>query len=168
MVRRTQVLLTAIAPSIAVTTVLVLHVLGITNTGARLEFQTISKGSWSGHVNHEYYVIQNIEDWTRVWNQHQQVLIPYSPPSEPPPEIDFSKATIIAVFMGECPTTGYSIEVKEVIDTGLTIVVKVEKVYPGKGCMVGEALTYPYHIIETSKISKQVIFQTSERAANCG
>lgn len=69
--------------------------------------------------------------------------------------------------MGECRTTGYSIEVKEVIDTGLTIVVKVEKTCPGKDCVVGEALTHLYHIIKTNKIGKHVIFQTSERTANC-
>ncbi|MEM0357520.1 MAG: protease complex subunit PrcB family protein [Candidatus Bathyarchaeia archaeon] len=84
-----------------------------------------------------------------------------------PPEIDFSTATVIAVFMGQCPTTGYSIEVEEIIDTGLTVVVKVEKVYPGKNCVAGEALTYPYHIVKTSKINKQVIFQTFERTVNC-
>lgn len=164
---RTQVLLTAIALSTSVTAVLVLHALGLTNTGTRLDFQTISKGVWSGHTGRAYYVIQNAEDWVRIWNQHQQILLPYRPPYEPPPEIDFSEATVIAVFMGECRTTGYSIEVKEVIDTGLTIVVKVEKTCPGKDCVVGEALTHPYHIIKTNKIGKHVIFQTSERTANC-
>ncbi|GEM_PF-1077733 len=162
--RRKQGLLIAIALYVIAITVLVLHTLGITNTGARLEFQTIAKGVWSGHGNHAYYVIQDSDDWISVWSQHQQIFIP----QHPPPEIDFSKAAVIAVFMGECRTTGYSIEVKEIIDTGLTIIVKVEKVYPGKNCIVGLALTCPYHIIQTSKINKHVIFQTSERTVNCG
>lgn len=161
--RRTYALLIAVVLSTAATTVLVLHALGITNTGVRLEFQTISKGAWSGHTSHAYYVIQDMEDWWRIWRQHQQIFVP----PRPPPEIDFSTATVIAVFMGQCPTTGYSIEVEEIIDTGLTVVVKVEKVYPGKNCVVGEALTYPYHIVKTSKINKQVIFQTFERTVNC-
>jgi len=161
---RKQVLLTTVALSITVITVLVLHALGITNTGARLEFQTVDIGFWSGHVNHAYYVVQDSADWIRIWNQHQQIFIP----QHPPPEIDFSKATVIAVFMGECRTTGYGIGVQEIIDTGLTVVVKVVKVYPGKNCIVGEALTHPYHIVKTSKIDKHVIFQTSETATNCG
>lgn len=162
-VRRTQVLLIAIVLLTAVTAILVLHTFGVTNTGARLEFQTIDKGGVSGHTSQAYYVIQNVGEWERIWNQHQQIFIPQLPS----PEIDFSETTVIAVFMGECRTTGYSIEVKEVIDTGLTIVVKVEKVYPSKNCVVGQALTYPHHIIKIGKIGKHVIFQTSERMANC-
>lgn len=162
-VRRTYTLLIAVVLSTAATTILVLHALGITNTGVRLEFQTISKGAWSGYTSHAYYVIQNMEDWRRVWRQHQEIFIPL----RPPPEIDFSETTVIAVFMGPCPTTGYDIEVKEIIDTGFTVVVKVERVYPGKNCVVGEALTYPYHIVKTSKINKQVVFQTSERTVSC-
>lgn len=161
--RKTHALLSTVVLSAAVTTVLVLHALGVTNNGVRLEFQTIGKGVWSGHAGHAYYVIQNIEDWQRVWNQHQQCFVPQCPPSE----VDFSEATVVAVFMGECPTTGYGIEVKEIIDTGLTVVIKVEKAYPDKNCVVGEALTHPYHIVKTGKISKQVIFQTFERETSC-
>ena len=145
-------------------TFLTLHTLGLIGTGARMDFKTISKGVWSGHTSQAYYAIQDAEEWTRVWNQHQQIFIPPTPP----PTIDFSNATVIAVFMGECRTTGYSIEVKEIIGTGLTVIVKVEKVYPGKGCVVGMALTHPYHIVQTNKINKHVIFETSEITVNCG
>ncbi|MFP3984569.1 MAG: protease complex subunit PrcB family protein [Candidatus Bathyarchaeia archaeon] len=37
--------------------------------------------------------------------------------------------------MGQCTTTGHAIEIKEIIDTGLSLVVKVEKLHPGSGCM---------------------------------
>lgn len=161
---RTRVLLIVATLLVATIAILVMHALGITNTGTRLDFQTIDKGAWSGHTEQAYYVIQNLEEWVHVWNQHQQIFIP----QHPHPEINFSEATVIAVFMGMCRTTGHSVEVKEVIDTGLTIVVKVEKVHPGKNCIVGLALTYPYHIIKICKINKHVIFQTTERIANCG
>jgi len=62
---------------------------------------------------------------------------------------------------------GLGIEVKEIVDTGLSIVVKVEKTYPGKGCVVGEAITTPYHIVTVNKIDKYIIFDTFTRAREC-
>jgi hypothetical protein len=88
-------------------------------------------------------------------------------PQDPLPVVDFSKTTIIAVLMGTCPTTGYEIEVKEIIDTGLSVVVKVEKTYPGEGCVVGQMITHPYHIVKVDKIGKYVIFDTSTRVIEC-
>jgi hypothetical protein len=128
-----------------------------------MKFQTIDKGYYSGHKSPAYYVINDAEEWADVWDQHTQTFSP-QPPS---PEVDFSRTTIIAVFMGEYNTGGYEIEIKEMVDTGPTVVVKVEKTYPGKGCIVTMALSQPYHIVEVDKIDKQVVFETSERTIEC-
>jgi len=154
-----KLLLFLTAIIIALVTFLILHIFGITETGKRMEFQTISIGAWSGHTNPAYYFIQNANEWEDIWNQHQRIFLPPSPP----PEVDFSTMTVIAVFMGQCPTSGYEIEVKGIIDTGLTTVVKVEKTYPGKELGVFPTITYPYHIIKVYKIDKYVIFHTFTR-----
>jgi hypothetical protein len=75
------------------------------------------------------------------------------------PTIDFSSSTIIAVFMGEFNTGGYSIEIKEIREYQDRIVVKVEKTYPPPGSPVTQAFTQPYHIVKTKKILKSVIFE---------
>ena len=129
-----------------------------------MEFQTIDKGYHSGYANNAYYVINDAGEWADVWNQHTQLMLP----EKPPPEVDFSKSTIIAVFMGECSTGGYEIEVQEIIDTGPSVVVKVEKTYPGKRCIVIEVLSQPYHMVKVDKIDKYVIFKTFTRTRECG
>jgi hypothetical protein len=88
-------------------------------------------------------------------------------PQDPLPVVDFSKTTIIAVFMGRCPTMGYEIEIKEIIDTGLSVVVRVEKTHPGERCLVGEAITSPFHIVKVDKIGKCLVFDTFTRAKEC-
>lgn len=148
---------------VAVFAFVVLNTFGVIGIGTRIEFQPISKGIWSGHTNAEYYVIQDRDEWTQIWSQHTKVMHP----QDPLPEMDFSEKTIIAVFMGTHLTTGYGIEVKEIIDTGLSIVVKVEKTYPGKRCVVGEAITHPYHIVKINKIDKYIIFDTFTRTREC-
>jgi len=145
-------------------TILVLHTFGVTGTGARIGFQTVGKGSVSGYEDSAYWVINDAEQWADVWNKHVGILFP-----EPSlPDVDFSRSTIIAVFMGRCLTTGYGIEVKEIVDTGLSVVVRVEKTHPGEGCVVGEMLTYPYHIVMVDKIGKYIVFSTVTSAKQCG
>jgi len=143
----------------------VFHTFGLMGTGKRMQFQTVGMGgAFSGHGNSGYYVVDDDESWAQLWKEHTQVVFPQ--PSLP--DMDFSRSTIIAVFMGECRTTGYGIEVKEIIDTGLLTVVKVEKTYPGSECAVGMMLTYPYHIVKVDKIEKYVSFETFTRTRECG
>lgn len=119
----------------------------------KLEFQTISKGFYSGHRSPAYYVILNEDEWADVWNQHYSIFWPQLPP----PEVNFSESIIIAVFMGEFSTGGYGIEIKEILDMNQSVVVRIEKTYPFG--FVTTALSQPYHIVKMDKINKEIIFQ---------
>lgn len=129
----------------------------------KLEFTTIDRGYRSGHTNPGYYVIQDNETWTDVWNQHVQFMLDPSPP----PSVDFSKHTIVAVFMGEVSTGGYAINVYDIVDTGSSISVKIEKTAPGPKCIVTQALTQPYHIVQIAKTDKPIFFDTVTRTIEC-
>lgn len=133
----------------------VLHTLGVTGTGKRMEFQTVTPTSGSRRSSSGYYVVQNVDEWVEVFGQ------------QTPPEVDFSRDTVIAVFMGSFRTGGYSIRVKEIIDTGLLVVVKVEKSYPGRGCVLPQVITSPYHVVKVDKIGKYVVFDTLSRTREC-
>lgn len=132
--------------------------------GSQMDFQSISKGYYSGHRKPAKYVIQDDEEWTKVWNQHMNIRDPR--PS--PPKVDFSNSTVLAVFMGEFSTGGHGIEIKEVVDKGSVVVVKVEETYPGKGCIVTEAFSQPYHIVKANKIDKEIVFDTVKKTIECG
>jgi hypothetical protein len=127
-----------------------------------IEFQTIEKGYFSRHKPAAYYVIQNEEEWTNVWNSHDIYL-----PQRSPPEVNFSETTIVAVFMEEFNTGGYGIEIKEIVNLDGSVIVKVEKTYLGEGYGVIEAFTYPYHIVKTVKIDKEITFETVEKTIEC-
>jgi len=142
--------------TIILVVVVVLHTFGVTGTGKRLEFQSMSELYVSRFPNPGYYVIQSVDEWTEVFD------------GRPQSEVDFSRSTVVAVFMGSFRTGGYQIKVREIIDTGLLVVVKVEKTYPGKGCVLPQVLTYPYHIVKVDKINKYIIFNTITRTIECG
>lgn len=113
--------------------------------GKIVDFETISKGYYSSQKKASNYAINDIERWTEIWNLAG--------------EIDFSKETVIAVFMGEFPTGGFSIEIKEIREDDDKIIVRVETASPEPGSPVTQALSQPYHIVKTRKILKSVIFE---------
>ena len=153
--RRKRLFLLCIIIGVVVT-FLVLHTFGYTGIGIRMNFQTISKAFYSGIETAECRVIQDNTEWANLWNLSQQIY----PIKDPLPRVDFSKKMIIAVSMGTRRSSGYEIEVKEIIDTGLTVVVKVQNTYPAEGYGVLDIITNPYHIVEIEKISKPIIFNT--------
>ena len=155
---RLYVLVSSLILVISASVFLVLQTLGKTGIGTRVEFRTIFKSNSTGLRQSGYYIIQDSETWASIWKELAKVYYP----SPPAPEVDFSKKTIIAVFMGTQMTTGYAIGVKEIIDTGLSVVVRAEENYPVR-IAVGEMLTQPCHIVEVNKISKPVILDTYSR-----
>ena len=79
-----------------------------------------------------------------------------------PPQVDFSKYMLIAAFMGERKTTGYSIEIYDIFYCefqGKDITVGVKKYEPGSHSIVGQAIVRPYHVVKVEKSDKEVGFQ---------
>lgn len=152
---RRKRLLVSIFSVIMVAAILVLHAFGVTGTGGRIEFQTLENVWFSWPTSPAYYVINTADEWSDVFEK------------SPSLEIDFSETTVIAVFMGRRPTGGYGIEVKEIIDTGFLVVTKVEQTSPGKGCILPQVITSPYHIVKVDKIGKGVWFDTVMRTVEC-
>jgi hypothetical protein len=143
---------------IVVLAFLILQYFGVTSIGFRINFQTIGKGLW-GPCEAGYHVIQNAEEWDEICRK-------CFPPGVVPPEINFSNTTVIAVFMGECPTSGFDIEVKEITDTIFRVVVKVAWItYTGKAVL--QVFTSPFHIIKVQKINKPITFQTVWETEDC-
>ena len=72
----------------------------ISNTNStKIDFETLSKGSYSSYKEPANYVMNSNEELKELKLQIS--------------EIDFSKSTAIAVFMGEFNTGGYAIEITE-------------------------------------------------------
>lgn len=75
------------------------------------------------------------------------------------PEIDFSTKSVIFAFMGQKPTGGHSITVKDVKADGDTTTVTIVKTTPKPGDNVTMALTAPYCIVAIPK-TKEVVYKS--------
>lgn len=64
----------------------------------------------------------------------------------PPPEVDFKKEMVLAVFMGEQSTGGYAVEIKDVVEEKGKLVVTVLERSPGPDSIVTQAFTNPFFV----------------------
>lgn len=120
-----------------------------------LIFETISKGSWSGHNDRKNYVIKDNTKWSNLWDiVHLRVT-----PKPELPDINFNDEMIIAVFQGSRPTGGYNIEITGIIEKENSIEVFIKETSPVG--IVTLVLTQPYHIVKIKKADKEVIFNHS-------
>ena len=57
------------------------------------------------------------------------------------------------------PTTGYSVEVKERYETETAFCIKTTLIGPKKGEEKEKAETYPYIVVQTEDVKKDVLFK---------
>ncbi len=116
------------------------------------DLETISRSGFGGLNEQGDYVINSEGEWSELLNRTRIRF-------QEPPSIDFSKNTVIAVFLGTRSTGGYTIEIKDIVETDDEVMVYVEETSPGPGENVIMAVTQPYHIVKTKKITKEVVFE---------
>ncbi|MFX1411559.1 MAG: protease complex subunit PrcB family protein [Promethearchaeota archaeon] len=119
-----------------------------------IEFRTIRKGWNCGVENNAFYVINSQNEWEDLW------IKTYSTQSPLPdiPSIDFNTTTIVAVYRGTFPTSGYDIEIVRIIKIDSHFEIYIKKGDPSPNMGVLEVITHPYHIIKTQKITLEAKF----------
>ena len=123
-----------------------------------LIIDTVAEGSCSGCKEEEYQVIRSQTEWEELWDK----IVADITPKPELPEIDFSEHMLIAAFMGQQPTGGYSIEIAAAFYYIDDIMVTVKKHYPPSGSGVITVLTQPYHVVKIEKSDRKVVFQQVE------
>ncbi len=97
--------------------------------------------------------------WNRLWvNYSESPALPF---------VDFDEHMVILVAMGERPSIGYSIKIEGAYRDGDNIVVRVVSTTPGRGCMVGAALTSPADIARMPASEMRVRFEERRVIRNC-
>lgn len=127
-------------------------------SGDELKFETIIKGVSSSQAERKDYVIKSQSEWMPILQKASAEL---------PAPIDFTKDMAIAVFQGVKSTGGYRIEISKIIEKENAIEISVRDISPGRGCMVTQATTNPYHVVKVSRSDKEVIFKTEKTVNNC-
>ena len=117
--------------------------------------RTIEKGDQSNIDSPKQVVVRTDGDWTRLWQQHA--------PDRPKPAVDFSKETVIGVFMGSRPNAGFSTAVVSAMEGGGALVIRYSETVPRRDAITAQILTFPYHLVAIPKATAtNVKFQLVE------
>ena len=117
--------------------------------------RTVEKGDQSNVDAPKQVVIRDAAEWRKLWQQHA--------PDRPVPNVDFSKESVAAVFMGSRSTAGYSTAIVSTTDANGALIVKYRETTPPRGAITAQVLTFPYHIVAIAKTSAtQIKFEKAE------
>jgi hypothetical protein len=123
-----------------------------------IEFEVIDHGDRSGYIEEAYLALRTETEWAKVWENHT------APYMDAPlcTTLNFSERMVVCAFMGERPTSGYSISIERIWAEGQTIHVKVVKHNPSNDSLVCQVITQPYVFASFEKTELEVIFDVTE------
>lgn len=122
------------------------------------ELSTLDQGVKSGVREELRLVLRDPHEWQELWRRHTAGQ--FSP--SPPPVVDFTREMVIAVFLGEKTTAGYTVEVVEARMLEDTLHVRVKVASPPPGVFLLPVLTQPFHIVKVRRYDGPVAFTTIE------
>jgi hypothetical protein len=99
-------------------------------------------------------VVTDPQEFKKIWQEIYREQFPH--PSLP--DVDFSKEMVIVAFMGEQPTSGYSIDIIEVTEYADRIEVQIVKHKPAQDATVAQVITRPFCLAKIEKIGKPARF----------
>lgn len=128
---------------LALFSVLVLFSCGSSKTSKEVTYQALIDSSHNGKQKESFEVIDNHIELSKTYKIIKDELVP---------NIDFAKARIVVLYMGQKNTGGYSIGIEEVREESNKVIVKIKKTYPeGMASMV---ITEPFFIAKINTTKK--------------
>ncbi|MBI4896118.1 MAG: protease complex subunit PrcB family protein [Candidatus Aenigmarchaeota archaeon] len=124
------------------------------STDQERPFETLSKGASSGHDDKKEYVIKESSAWKNLWS----IVQSGRSPTPLIPSVNFTDDMVIAVFQGNHPTGGYSIEITKIVEDESSVQIVIKETTPPPGSVLTTAFTQPYHIVKMKRTDKPVLF----------
>ena len=124
-------------------------------TLGQIDFRRVLSGDRSSIINYETRVIDNETDFIGLWDD-------YTGGKTNPlfiPKVDFALKNVVAIFMGERPTTGFSTDITKIIENKDSINISIKENRPIPGQEVKAEITQPFLFIETKKSKKRFIIE---------
>ena len=118
----------------------------------QLEITSLAGGSFCGIEHAGDIIITSGEDWANLWEKVHRGTYP----KKQLPEVDFSRETVLAVFMGTRSTGGYSIEITRVHKNNGVIKAVAETSSPAPGDLVTTVITQPFHIVKINTAKNDI------------
>ena len=138
-----------------IATVIVLAALLAGSALVPVPFTTISQSEQSGVEEARQVVVRTPEEWKALWKAHA--------PGQPVPAVDFTKSTVIGVFLGSRSTAGYRVTITAIETGGASVAVTYREERPGARDILAQMITFPHHLVRVERVAGEVKFTRAER-----
>ncbi len=128
----------------------------------KVGFRVVEKGNGAGSSMRAfgYVLVKDALEWISLWNKINsryeakdgEVVQVF----DAPPLVDFENEFVVAVFRGQCPTSGYGVKVVSVVEDDSVVRVRI-RFSGGRGMAM--VITYPYEIVALPKTEKRVLVE---------
>jgi PrcB C-terminal len=113
-------------------------------------FKALESGIQSGIERPREVVVRTAGDWKTLCAEHSA--------GRPCPAVDFTRSTVIGVFLGTRPSAGYAVAITGVERDGDALVVTYRERKPGPDEMAAQMLTMPYQLATVDSFAGPVRF----------
>jgi hypothetical protein len=124
----------------------------------------VEQGVRSGISTARDVVIRDRGAWEELWAEH----VAGQQQAASLPNVDFTSQMVLAVFLGEKPSSGYAVSVIGATEADGKVVVDVEVAVPPRDMSQLAVLTRPFHIVTVPRTEGGVDFVATETASMKG
>ena len=118
---------------------------------AGVPVRVIDQGSQSGIEEARRVVVTTPEQFAGLWREHS---------THPQPAVDFSRESVVGLFLGTRQTAGYAVEIVSVSQGGTGTVVSYRERTPSPGSITAQVLTFPFVIAAVPVLVPPVRFES--------
>lgn len=131
--------------------------------GKKLPMELVINGTYSGVEAKKELILNNNDEYQKLMSEVYNNL------DQMPriPVVDFTKYTLIAVFIGPRNTGGYMVNIDSINDGNKSVSVSVVEETPGKNCNTMQIVTRPYTIVKIPKTDKKAVFTYKQIVKDC-
>jgi len=131
----------------------------------------IEHGFYSGYTKYGGIEVTDVtlieitsqEDLDEFWSLHKS----NESPGSTTPLVDFNNKMLLVIICPVYSTGGYDIIINEIYENDKKLVVAATLQSPGSGCMVSQALTQPYTIVEIDFSDLPIALNLTRKTVNC-
>jgi hypothetical protein len=116
---------------------------------------TIASDNMSAVDSPRQAVARSDKEWSALWQQHAG--------AKPLPKVDFTKRTVVAVFLGSRPSAGYRVEISRTRQEGKSLIVEWREVPPPRDTMAAQVLTSPAHLASIPRFDGEIRFEKAAK-----
>jgi hypothetical protein len=116
-------------------------------------FKKLDAGLHSGIEEPRQVAVRTAAEWKTLCAAHAQ--------GRPCASVDFSRNTVLGVFLGTRPTAGFAVEITRVEPDGDGLIVFYRERKPGPDDLTAQMLTAPFVLVSVERVSGPIRFQPS-------